>query len=66
MRVNAETLYRGWVGMGEWVRVVGGWVAGCYGVRRFTIILTIAVTVKRCASANKPCMVGGWVQVGGC
>ena len=22
--------------------------------------------VKRCASANKPCMVGGWVQVGGC
>ena len=35
-------------------------------MRRFTMILMIAVTVTRCSSANKPCMVGGWVQVGGC
>ena len=41
---------------GEWV------VTGCVV---FPIILSIAVNVKRCASANKPCMVGGWVQGGG-
>ena len=30
MRVSAETLNRGWVGMGEWARVVGEWVViGC-------------------------------------
>ena len=39
---------------------------GCYGVRRGNIIPSIVVTVNRCASANKPCLVGGWVKVGGC
>ena len=38
-------------------------MAGCYGVRRFTIVLRISVTVKRCASSNKPCMLGGWVPM---
>ena len=33
MRVSAETLNRGWVGMGRWVWVVGGLVGvtGCVG-----------------------------------
>ena len=32
----------------------------CYWVGRFTVIIRIAVPVKL------PCMVSGWVQVGGC
>ena len=44
--------------------MVGEWVVTRCVVLPF--ILRIAVTVKRCASANKPCMVGGWVPVGEC
>ena len=49
----------GWVGAGWWVRGL------LLGASFFNIILRIAVNVKRCSSANKPCMVGVWVQGGG-
>ena len=59
MRVSSETLNRGWVVMGWWVSglllgaSVGAWASWPH-------------LVQLCASANKPCMVGGWLQVGGC
>ena len=50
----------GWVGTGCW------WVSGLSLGALFTIILRVALTVNRYASENKPRIVGGWVQVGGC
>ena len=53
-----------WVWVGGYGLLVGEWVVtGCVALP--FIILRIVVTAKRCASANEPCMVGGWVQVGG-
>ena len=49
----------GWVGTGCWC--MSGLLLGASLVRRFTIILRIAV-----ATFKRSCMVGGWVQVGGC
>ena len=56
MRVSAEALNHGWVGMYRWVLFVGRWV-GCSWMRRLTFLIMVAVKLKR------PYMVGGWVQV---
>ena len=55
MRVSEQTLHGGRMGTARWVLIIG-WV-GCW-VRRFTTTHHQRFLVKRCASANKPCMAG--------
>ena len=55
-----------WLGVYGWVDTGCWWVSGLSLGALFTIILRVALTVNRYASENKPRIVGGWVQVGGC
>ena len=63
MRVSAETLNRGWVGMGEWARVVGDWVViGCVVLPLFLGSLSLVGDLAWWAGGSRSVGVDWWVS----